>query len=367
MTKINTYKDNNKIDRLSRLNELLISSGIECALLTKSVDITYFTGFTGDAGYLIIDAKNNAATLYTDSRFMEQASYEIYENISLVEHGYPITSYLINELKNLKFDKLGIETSHMTAEMYIDFDKSFNDIVKIDGYINDLRSIKDNNEIRSIKKAQAITDNAFGHILKFIKPGITEIDVAAELEYFMKKAGAKGTSFPTIAVSGKAGSLPHGQPSGNILKEGMFLTMDFGCIFSGYCSDMTRTVAIGDISDKMTEVYSIVLKAQTNAIKNIKSGMKLKDADNLGRSIIDEAGYGSLFGHGLGHGVGLEIHEAPYLSPRSEGILKPGMVVTIEPGIYLKQQFGVRIEDMLVIGENENEDITMSPKALINI
>jgi Xaa-Pro aminopeptidase len=231
--------------------------------------------------------------------------------------------------------------------------------------INGLRSIKTENEVESIVKAQRIAEDAFNHILKFIKVGVTEKEIALELDFYMLRNGGEGLSFETIAVSGKNSSMPHGVPCDKKVENGDFITMDFGTIINGYHSDMTRTVAVGFATDEMKNVYDAVLKAQKNCLDNIKAGISCKDGDMFARSVINDSGYGKYFTHSTGHGVGVEIHEFPNLSPASDSILQVGNIVTVEPGIYIPGKFGVRIEDMALITENGCRNLTNAPKELI--
>ncbi len=231
--------------------------------------------------------------------------------------------------------------------------------------LTEMREIKSAEEIAKIEKAQSITDSAFLHILNFIKVGKTEREIALELEFFMRRQGSEGTAFDTIAVSGKNSSLPHGVPTDKPLEYGDFLTMDFGAIYDGYCSDMTRTVAIDYVTDEQKEIYDTVLKAQSETLKVIAPTMPCKDIDKVARDIITASGFGENFGHGLGHSVGLEIHESPACNTRDLTPLKQGVIMTVEPGIYLPEKFGVRIEDMVVVTENGYKNLTRSPKELI--
>ena len=249
-------------------------------------------------------------------------------------------------------------------------------LAELDEKVNSFRQIKCEEELGNIKEAEAIGDKAFGYIVDHLRiskhiitsNNMTEMDVAMKLENFMKKHGASALSFDTICASGINSSMPHAVPTTKALSDGDFLTMDFGCIFNGYCSDMTRTVYIGENPDKeKIDVYNTVLLAQTEALKAIKPGAKCSDVDKIARDIIANAGYGKYFGHGLGHSVGLYIHEEPRLSPKCDVILKPGMTMTVEPGIYLPGKFGVRIEDLVVVTEDGYKNLTNSPKELICI
>ena len=215
--------------------------------------------------------------------------------------------------------------------------------------MEDIRIIKDETELAAMERAIELTDRCFSHMLQTLHPGMTEREGALEIETFLKKNGAQRLSFDTICVSGMRTSLPHGVPSDKIIEKGDLVTMDFGCVVDGYCSDMTRTVAIGSATDEQREVYNIVLEAQLAALSALKAGMEWAQGDKIARDIIEAAGYGPYFGHGLGHGVGLEIHELPTMSRRGRGVFAENMTVTVEPGIYLPKKFGVRIEDLAII------------------
>ena len=239
--------------------------------------------------------------------------------------------------------------------------------MRFDSQIDWIRSIKDSDEIERIQQAVLLGDKVFEHIIKFIKPGIKETEVAAELEYTMKKLGAKGPSFESIIAAGHRSAMCHGTATDNIIKNGDTVVLDFGVIYRNYCSDMTRTIFIGDPKKELARIYDIVKKAQQAALDGIKSGMSGYDADKIARDIIAENGYEEAFGHSLGHGVGLEIHEEPRLSEKSEDILKDGMVFSVEPGIYVEGLGGVRIEDMVVLVDGKIRNFTTSPKEMIII
>ena len=228
-----------------------------------------------------------------------------------------------------------------------------------------MRIIKAEWEIDKIVAAQRIAEQAFDEILQFIKPGVSERDIALNLDFSMRRAGAEDISFSTIAVSGKNSSLPHGTPGNKLVENGDFVTMDFGALLDGYHSDMTRTVAVGYATEEMQRVYDTVLEANRLGIAAVRAGITGMEVDRISRSFIEAQGYSGCFGHGLGHGVGLDIHEAPSLSPRGDIVLQPNMVVTIEPGVYLENKFGIRIEDMVVVTENGCKNLTRSSKDLM--
>ena len=239
--------------------------------------------------------------------------------------------------------------------------------IPLAGRVDRLRRIKTPEEIGYMRRAEEIGDEAFEALLPLLKPGMTELEAAAELEYQMKKRGAEGFSFDTIMASGIHSSMPHAIPSGKKLEAGDFITMDFGCTYQGYCSDMTRTVVMGKADEKQKEMYGIVLRAQRAALELIRAGLPGSRVDREAREIIEKAGYGDCFGHGLGHSVGLYIHEEPRLSPSDDTILEPGMIETVEPGIYVPGFGGVRIEDMVAVTEDGCENLTRSPKELLEL
>jgi len=354
----------NKV-RIKNLEEKLIENNINGFIVSKPENIFYLTGFSGEGIAIITGQKNH---IITDFRYIEQARYEA-TGFEIVEMKPGVSAFLrAYELaKELDLKNIGIESCSLTLKEYEELVANFKNIavIKTEGLVEELRTIKDNNEISLIKAAQEITDKAFEHILTFIKPGVRELDLVAELEYFLKKSGANKTAFETILISGPKTSLPHGVPSDRKLQQNDFVTIDFGACFNGYCSDMTRTVIIGRPSEEHLSIYNTVLDAQIKALELIRPGLKGKDVDKVAREYITEKGYGNYFGHGLGHGVGLEIHEAPRLSPNGENVLLPGMVVTVEPGIYIENFGGVRIEDMVVLTENGCEILTCSEKHLI--
>ena len=336
------------------------------ALIISPENRKYFTGFDSSDGFLLVSS--DRAVFITDGRYIEAAEKQIIScEVVLLGKTYPQIAELLGEMS---CKRLLVESSRMTVATY----NSLKGVLKntsiatdstLDSIINDLRSIKSENEVESIIRAQRISETAFEHILKFIKVGVTEKEIALQLDFFMLRNGGERLSFETIAVSGKNSSMPHGVPSDKKIENGDFITMDFGTIINGYHSDMTRTVAVGSATDEMKNVYYTVLKAQQNCLDNIKAGVSCKNGDMLARSVINESGYGKYFTHSTGHGVGVEIHEYPNLSPASDSILQVGNIVTVEPGIYIPEKFGVRIEDMALITENGCRNLTNANKELI--
>lgn len=340
----------------------------EAALILSEENISYFTSFHSSNGYLLVTSEKSF--FLTDSRYVEAAE----EKISTVDEVLLLRSMkddLYDLIDKLNVKKLHIESDRITVKRFNDIKKATllrQKIIsngKLDKAIESIRIRKNELETAKIIKAQRIAEKAFDHILTFISTEKTEKEIALELDYFMLKSGADALSFETIAVSGKNSSMPHGVPSDKKIEKGDFVTMDFGAVLDFYHSDMTRTVAVGEVSSKQIEVYETVLEAQLKAIDVIRAGAACKDVDKVARDVISSKGYGKFFGHGLGHGVGVEIHEAPSLNPSSAATLEVGNIVTVEPGIYLPGEFGVRIEDMGAVTENGFENFTLSEKKLI--
>ena len=309
------------------------------------------------------------AVLFVDFRYFEKAKKTVQNMEVVLASNFLANIKELLETENIK--KVLLETDFVNLDSFERMKNVFEGIEvatdnSLSQTINSLRQIKSAEEIECIKKSQEITDNTFTHILNFIKEGITEREIALELEFFMRKSGSEGVAFDTIAVSGKNSSLPHGVPTDKPLEAGDFLTMDFGAVYNGYCSDMTRTVAIGYVTDEQQKVYDTVLNAQLSALKEIAPNKVCKEIDKIARDIINKE-FEGCFGHGLGHSVGLEIHENPALNTRDETLLKAGIIMTVEPGIYLPDKFGVRIEDMVLITDTSHENLTKSPKELIII
>lgn len=332
--------------RLKKLRLQLQAADVAALYVTKEANVRYLTGKDGaDCALWITDSD---AYILTDFRYQEMA-LELMPSFQFVEikDNRGLCDFL-NRQKKMSF---GVEKDNLTLSRYLYLCENLKEhtIIPTEGFIEKLRAVKDEMEIEATKKACNIADLCFTHMCGFLKPGMTEQRAALEIEYFMKSNGADDLSFKTICVSGQNTSYPHGVPGSKTIQNGEFVTMDFGCKVDGYCSDMTRTVAIGSATEEMRSVYKLVLDAQLNACKEIKAGMPCSDADYLARKVIQEEGYGEYFGHGLGHGTGLEIHEEPRLSPSSQGILVENNIISIEPGIYLPKKFGVRIEDLATV------------------
>jgi len=353
--------------RIAKLREKMGAAKVDAVFLAGDHNRNYLSGFTGNESYSFITL--DKAFFITDSRFTEQASQQV-EGYELIETGRNRTlSELVSDLANENgIRNLGFEEDVLTFKAYSEYKERLRcGFVPMKGMVEEIRMIKDSSELDIMRKAAEIADSAFGHILKFIQPGMTEREIGIELEMHMKKNGASSLSFPSIVASGTRSSLPHGEATDKRVAEGEFLTLDFGCVYREYCSDMTRTIVIGKPSEKMAEIYNVVLEAQLLAAKSFREGAVAVDVDKKARDFIAKAGYGENFGHSLGHGVGRQVHEAPTIGFRNATVLKAGMVVTNEPGIYLPGFGGVRIEDMLAITENGSEIMSKSTKDLICI
>ena len=349
--------------KLVKLRQTLIDLNVDALLITNEYNRRYMTGFTGTAGVAVVTKDD--AVFITDFRYTEQATAQV-KDFRIVQHNGPIFAEVGAQVALMGAKTIGFEKDSMsygTYEIYKEAVKA--EFVPVSGVIEKIRLIKTQEEINIIKAACEIADNAFTHILDFIKPGITELDVSNELEFFMRKQGATSSSFDIIVASGVRSALPHGVATDKVIEKGDFVTLDFGALYNGYISDITRTIAVGQPSDKLVEMYNVVLESQLLALDKVGPGMTGIEADAVARDYLKSKGYGEAFGHSTGHGIGLEVHEGPGLSFRSETVLVPNMVVTIEPGVYLPGIGGVRIEDDILITETGNERLTHSTKELI--
>ncbi len=354
------------MSRIDRVREKLDRLGIDIYLETYLPNIRYLTGFSGSNAFLFIG--KDFSLFVSDPRYEEQSKEEV-KGADIFIYRKDLFECKSN-LPNIKL-KLGVPADYIKCSLYNKLKEKLEmfDVVLVDDPVRELRMVKTEEEIGFIRKSQAITDRIFEDILKIVKPGeMTELDVAAEIEYRMKKFGAEKPSFDTIVATGPHSALPHAKPRAVKVGHETPLLMDFGNYYKGYSSDMTRTVWIGENPpEKFVEIYQIVLEAQERAENEAKPGMTGKEIDALAREVIEKAGYGEYFGHSLGHGVGLEVHEYPRISSLGNDPIKPGMVFTVEPGIYLPGLFGVRIEDIVVMREDGVEKLTGSPKNLIKI
>jgi len=352
--------------RFERLFESF--DGADCVLITSDINRRYFTGMKSSAGVVL--AFPEKAYLLIDFRYIEKARATVRDaEVIELKKLYPQLMELLNK-HGAK--TVAIESETMTVKELNSYEHFFTELEFIhndtlSNAVAALRMTKDEEEIDHIRKAQSIAEAAYDKILRFIKAGVTEREVALELNRLIYEYGAEDLSFDTIVLSGANTSMPHGVPSDKKIEEGEFVLMDFGAVYNGYHSDMTRTVCVGEPTEEMKQVYDIVLQAQLAGLEAAKAGILGSDLDKVSRDVIEQAGYGSCFGHSLGHGVGLEIHEKPNASPNYKLTLNKGAVITVEPGIYIAGKFGVRIEDFVILTENGCENLTKSAKNLISL
>jgi Xaa-Pro aminopeptidase len=353
--------------RIEKLVERLKSEGFDGILLIKDSNIRYMSGYTGADSYVIIS--ETARAFITDSRYTEQAEAECtgFEVIKWRHPAAGLEETIQGVCSKHGIKKLAFERDKMTYDLFERLSNGMKSIELIpsSGLVEGIRYVKCQEEIENIRRAAEIADNAFDEVLKYIRVGVSEKDIERELQYLIKKKGADDIGFPIIVASGKRSSLPHAIPSDKRIESGDFITLDFGAMVNGYRSDMTRTIIVGEPTDKQKEIYDIVKAAQAAGEQAIKAGVQGSVPDDSARGYISQAGYGDNFGHGLGHGVGLDIHEEPFMSTRCEKILQIGNVITVEPGIYIPDWGGVRIEDTVLVKEDGIEILTKSPKDLI--
>lgn len=353
------------MNRSDKILELLLEYDLDAFYITHIPNIRYISGFSGSSAYIIITKSKNY--FFTDYRYQAQSARQV--------KGYEI-SVSFAPVESIKetfisrgFKKVGFESTHLTVQQLSQLKAGFPGVsfIEVPERIEKLTMIKEAGEIDKIKKACEITDKVFSKLLEIIKPGMMEREVSAEISYWHKKYGAEKDSFDPIVASGWRGALPHGAASDKVIESGEMVTLDFGCIYDGFCSDLTRTISVGKPGDEMKKIYDTVLKAQTMAIDAAKEGVSSKELDNIARNHINSSGYEGKFGHGLGHGLGIEVHEMPGVSQRMNINLPANVVVTIEPGIYIEGLGGVRIEDDIMITANGCEVFNRSPKDLIII
>lgn len=350
--------------RYQKLHRVIDEKNLDAVLILQPENRRYFAGFTGSAGYAVVSKSANH--FITDFRYAQQSKKQC--------EGYTVSLTGTDKnwmaiLKTFGYGKIGIEDGYMDAATYLKLKKEMPgaDFIQLGDTLTRIRSVKEEGEIEDLRMAAQIADQAFTHILGVLRPGMSELEVQLEMEFFMRRQGASGLSFDMIVASGLRSALPHGVASDKIIEKGDFLTLDFGCIYQGYCSDMTRTVVIGQADERQKEIYQTVLDAQMKVFDYIRPGESCKKLDAVARDHIIAKGYGQYFGHGLGHGVGLEIHELPNVNPQSQTILEENMVITNEPGIYIPDFGGVRIEDLIVVRREGYELLSHSPKQLIEV
>ncbi|EOS7906413.1 aminopeptidase P family protein [Enterococcus hirae] len=349
--------------RVEKLRKKMQEENLDSFLITSPYNLRYLTNFTGTTGLAVITLEK--AFFITDFRYTEQAAAQA-QGFEIIKNVGPIFEEVADLVQKEGLRELGFEETTVSFLEYSVLEEIIDaQLIPISGMIEELREIKDEEEIAIIEKACSIADLAYDHILKMIQPGMTEIEVANQLDFYMRSLGASGVSFETIVASGLRSAMPHGVASKKIIEQGDLITIDFGCYYEGYVSDMTRTFAIGDPGEQLKEIYQIVLEAQLAVLEVAKPGVTGKQLDAVARDYITKHGYGEAFGHSTGHGIGLEIHEGPNVSVLAEKQFVPGNIITDEPGIYLPGIGGVRIEDDLLITSNGNRVLTHSPKELI--
>lgn len=365
MYHINKYKHMGGFfmeNRIKAIRDVMTNKHLDAIILLSDYNRRYLSGFTGTSGALLITT--DESMLLTDFRYIDQANEQA-PLFNIIKQERSIYDDLVQLIKDHHLQNIGFEGHLVSYDSFLKLNRGRHDLISIGDEIEKIRQNKDDEEIRLIQKAADIVDEAYDYILTVVKSGMTEKEVKAYLESKMLHLGAEDTSFDTIVASGARGALPHGVASDKVIEKGDMVTLDFGAYYKGYASDITRTFAVGQPSDKMIEIYNIVLNAQQTALDTIKPGMSGKEIDQVARQIIEEAGYGRYFGHSLGHGIGLDVHEQPMLSPRSQQSLELNQCVTLEPGIYVEGVGGVRIEDDVLITKNGCQRFTNSSKDLI--
>ena len=353
------------MNHLSQIADKLSQYDLDAMLIVSEPGERYAVGFQGE-GYVLVTQEGSQYS--TDGRYIEAAQKQVTGAEVVLTSRERSHLALARDFLAARLKRVGFESAAVSVAQHRRWQQSFPkgcELIPAQELLDGLRASKDEEEIAAMLQAQKITDAAFGEILNYIRPGLTEQEVAARLVYELLRRGARKVSFDPIVAAGANGSMPHAVPGETVIQKGMFVTMDFGCVYDGYCSDMTRTVAVGQPTQEMEQVYSVVLAAQKAGIAAARAGMPGRELDAAARKVIEEAGYGDYFTHSFGHSLGLEIHESPNASPSETRPLPAGTVISAEPGIYLPGRFGVRIEDVLVLEEGGCRDIAQSPKNLI--
>jgi Xaa-Pro aminopeptidase len=352
------------MNHLDRIAGALDRYGLDAMMLTGEANCFYATYFHGEGVTLVT---KSGSFYFTDSRYIEAAENQIKGAfIGMTERGKPFTAWINEMLEKTGAVKVGFEDDYMSVASFHAYEEALHcELIPAGQLMHELRAVKDEEEIRRLTGAQRISERALEDLLKEIRPGQTEKEIAARLQYLMLRYGAERMSFDPIIASGPNGSMPHAVPGERKVQNGDFITMDFGCVYQGYCSDMTRTIALGEVSEEQRKIYEIVLEAQLAGIAAARAGATGAEVDGAARKVIADAGYGQYFGHGFGHSVGVEIHEAPNANPNNDKPLPAGAVISAEPGIYIPGRFGVRIEDVIVVGEDGCTDLALADKSLI--
>ena len=356
-----------EMTRLQKLRASIAEKGLDALLISQLENVRYLSGFTGSSGWLLISKKEHI--LATDFRYVEQAKGES-PDFQVFQTKRELRDWFPGLVSDLGWRKLGFEASSVSYDGHYKLSEAIRtgqaslELVPTTGLVEHLRSVKEPGELALITKAVELGDAVFKQAKAIIHPGITEKEAAWEIEKCFREEGSEGVAFEIIVASGPNAALPHARPSERAIASGEPVVIDMGARIGGYCSDLTRTLFLGEASKAMGRIYDIVLKAQTAAIEGVQSSMEAAHADQLARGVIEQAGYGESFGHGLGHGVGLAVHELPTVGPASTGSLADGMIFTIEPGIYLPGQGGIRIEDIVVLENGRARVLTGAEKGL---
>ncbi|MCY9656989.1 Xaa-Pro peptidase family protein [Paenibacillus chondroitinus] len=352
--------------RIERLRKVMQEQNLPAVLITNAYNRTYVSGFTGSSGYVLITL--DRAILLTDFRYMTQAPQQA-KLFEVVEHQAKVMESVKGLLNQQGITQLAFEQGDVSYGDFLGYQAALPgiELLPTAKLVEGIRMVKDDVELQVMQEAADLADQTFSHILSYIKPGVKELDIALEIEMFIRKNGGTSTSFETIVASGERSALPHGKASDRVLQINEFVKLDFGAYYKGYCSDITRTVMLGKPTDKHKEIYDIVFEAQLNCLANLKPGITGREGDAYARDVIVKHGYGDYFGHSTGHGLGMEVHESPRLAKTEDTILTPGMVVTVEPGIYLPGFGGVRIEDDAVITDTGIKILTSSTKDFLII
>ena len=349
--------------KFDKVRTLIDKNNLDAILVMSGYNRRYLTGFTGSSGAAIITREGRF--LISDFRYKAQAATQA-EHFEFVLQDKGLLDFIMEFLETKGLRTIGFEGQHVNYNTYAQLDAKF-ELVPLNNEIEKIRMYKTTDEVSLIRKACEIADETYEHILKFIKPGQSELEVRNELEHHMRKLGAEGSSFDIIVASGERGALPHGVASDKKIEAGEMVTLDFGAYYEGYASDITRSFGVGSVTEEMEKVHDIVLTSQLAALDGIRTGMTGREADAIARDIITEQGYGENFGHSLGHGFGLEVHEMPGLAKSSDMVLEKEMCVTVEPGIYIDGVGGVRIEDDCILTDEGLEKLSHSSKELFII
>lgn len=356
----------NRERRIEALRKRLAEKSIEALLVSKLENCFYLSGFSGSSGVLLVTKEN--VLLFTDFRYVAQARDEA-PQCQIVEWHTPVWREFASSIRALGLASVGFEADSLTVSQYSKIKEAVSraEMKEASGLVEELRALKDSEEVGRIRQAAEVADAALEHLISYIRPGVKERELAVEADYFMRKRGAESEAFPTIIAGGERSALPHAQPTDRPLKEGDFVLIDLGARCQGYHSDTTRTFVLGSASEEQKRLHQVVVEAQKRALELAAEGRGAVQVDKVARNVIAGAGLGEYFGHGTGHGVGLEVHERPRIAPMSEDKLGTGMVFAIEPAVYLPELGGVRIEDDVYLGENGPEVLTKLTRELLEL